>query len=269
MRRSHRWLTHIVLVCLLASLLPAQPTQWLPSPVAAQTIPASASATLPPPILPEPALPLPALAVPAVPPEPAAPLLLADSISVGTTAPPPTTTLNLSTPTASTCTGDAANPWAWWMRDSNKRFEYVDRSNVDFTDLAGGAGVAKRLYTTDVQAGVALCLRPTQDGFTPNVTQWTVRYFRSATLAGPPTILFATVVTTYRGTDVVNGTVIRSGFGGQVGCHGATAPNSSPDSDTPTRSEAVDDDRTLQCTRTHPDAPLPWLYIVGGALTRF
>ena len=63
--------------------------------------------------------------------------------------------------------------------------------------------------------------------------------------------------------------LIRSGFGGQVGCHGATAPGTPPDSDSPNWSGAGDDYKTLQYTRTDPTARRRGWHSADAASTRF
>jgi circadian clock protein KaiC len=63
--------------------------------------------------------------------------------------------------------------------------------------------------------------------------------------------------------------VIRSGFGGQVGCHGATAPGTPPDSDTLSWSGAGGDYRTLRCTRTGRAGHRRGWHTVDAASTRF
>ena len=230
MRQRHRWLVRLsVLVVLFGWLPPAVPSK--PIPVAAQTSPPPFAVAEPlplPPDLPPPSLPLPAATshravsssdsssdLGSLISQPA--LIASQSRTVGTQTSRSallrtdgdsdrTRPLSITTSLVSTCSGDATNPWAWWMRDSTGSFEFLDRSNVDFTDLVNGTGTEKRFYTTDVQAGVLLCIRPTQETLSPMSTQWTTQYYRSATPNGSPTILFATITVLYRGTELINGT---------------------------------------------------------------
>jgi RHS repeat-associated protein len=185
------------------SFLPPSTAVLLPAPAAAQSPPQTRSATLPPPELPPPSLPLPADRPLVVPTD--APGDDAFGTLISQAAPMPAAATTPDAVPTSTCSGDLNNAWAWWSRNSNQAFEYIDRSNIDFTDLDGGATTEKRFFSTDAQAGAVLCIRPTQETLTPNSTRWTTQYYRSSTPTGTPTTLFATVTTTYLGTEASGG----------------------------------------------------------------
>ncbi|MBA3470772.1 MAG: RHS repeat-associated core domain-containing protein [Herpetosiphonaceae bacterium] len=203
MSSALRRLSRLGLVCLLVSFLRPSTAVLLPAPAAAQSPPQTRSATLPPPELPPPSLPLPADRPLVVPTD--APGDDAFGTLISQAAPMPAAATTPDAVPTSTCSGDLNNAWAWWSRNSNQAFEYIDRSNVDFTDLDGGATTEKRFFSTDAQAGAVLCIRPTQETLTPNSTRWTTQYYRSSTPTGTPTTLFATVTTTYLGTEASGG----------------------------------------------------------------